>query len=810
MGDTVPPPLTQGVGYGVVVGLGVAFALGMVWTTKRLKKSFGEDDKSTETFMVANRSIGTGLTASAVISSWTYTSALLGSVYLTYWYGIALPIWWANGQSVMICFFAVLAIQAKLKCPNAHTLLEIIKVRYGTTAHVLWVFLCLVNNLFGFASMLVGAAASVSALTGVHIIASTYLLPLGVVVYTYFGGLRATFLTDYIHTFIIMIILVWFTIQVIMVDEIGSIGGLYDAIMRLPASQVVEGNHKGSYLTMTSEESVVFGIIHIVTNFGIGFAADVAAAVPGYILGGNAYFSIPWAFGTIVGLAALVLENTPGFPTYPRRMTHTEVANGLVLPYVSQAVAGKGGAAAILLILFMACTSVSSAQLIAVSSILSFDVYKPYFNPKATDKQLIKWSHYGVIGFSLIASSFATALHQGGVDLNWLFYMLGIVICPGTFPTCFSLLWDRQTKAAAIISPIVGMISGFVVWFGLAYRYSGTITIASLGGSYPCMFACVTSMFVPLPLSIAISYMQPSRFDFKKFRQIELVNGSTDIQMHGDEVYFTPERVKYMKRMSIIAAIWAAATFAGHVLLWPLPMYGARTVFSRSPPDIDSEGQTPVHGPSFRRQKRQASVYDAVAGRLNAHGFLPSAPYASKYRDTTSSSFRPVRPEEVLFRRQNAPVRYEESDFYFAHETLPSDRPLPSSDLLESVHAYSADFYDNATQDHGHDDYRSMDETALIAMGILIEEMAAESLGETGDLVLVEGEPISFEDNQLSSQTARTFGRKRANTGQSHILPSSGDDLSSVVKRTKRSKKRRLAHQQIPTTDIDTEVDDRS
>jgi hypothetical protein len=32
-----------------------------------------------------------------------------------------------------------------------------------------------------------------------------------------------------------------------------------------------------------------------------GFSANIAAAVPGYILGRNAYFAIPWVFGTIVG-----------------------------------------------------------------------------------------------------------------------------------------------------------------------------------------------------------------------------------------------------------------------------------------------------------------------------------------------------------------------------------------------------------------------------------------------------------------------------------------------------------------------------
>jgi hypothetical protein len=59
-----------------------------------------------------------------------------------------------------------------------------------------------------------------------------------------------------------MILLVWFSIRILTINEIGSIGGLYDAVSALPAA--VEGNYKGSYLTMTSKESLFFGIIHIV------------------------------------------------------------------------------------------------------------------------------------------------------------------------------------------------------------------------------------------------------------------------------------------------------------------------------------------------------------------------------------------------------------------------------------------------------------------------------------------------------------------------------------------------------------------
>ena len=45
---------------------------------------------------------------------------------------------------------------------------------------------------------------------------------------------------------------------------------------------------------------------------------------------------------------------------------------------------------------------------------------------------------------------------------------------------------------------------------------------------------------------------------------------------------FTPERTKYLKRMSSWAAFWAVFTVIGHVLLWPVPMFGARMAFSKS------------------------------------------------------------------------------------------------------------------------------------------------------------------------------------------------------------------------------------
>jgi Na+/proline symporter len=62
-----------------------------------------------------------------------------------------------------------------------------------------------------------------------------------------------SFLTDYIHTFIILVICIFFTIKPFTIPEIGSLGNLYDLVAAAGARNPVPGNHNGTYLTMTSK-----------------------------------------------------------------------------------------------------------------------------------------------------------------------------------------------------------------------------------------------------------------------------------------------------------------------------------------------------------------------------------------------------------------------------------------------------------------------------------------------------------------------------------------------------------------------------
>ncbi|KAM3553083.1 hypothetical protein ARSEF4850_007080 [Beauveria asiatica] len=219
-------------------------------------------------------------------------------------------------------------------------------------------------------------------------------------------------------------------------------------------------------------------------------------------------------------------------------------------------------------------------------------------------------------------------------------------------------------------------------------------------------------------------------------------------------------------------------------------------------PDFDSSAQSPgidalddFHQAETNRSKRRAaSVYDAVAGRLSYHKGALSKGEDKKPTPVTKYSLHETKygPDEVLFRRKDAPTRYAEHDVYYAHEReLPrSGRGvLPESDLLKAIHDYSGRFYgcmrrraNPAAQSYNVDE-ASMDETALLAFGILLEEAGRDVLGKRGDMVFTEG--VEPEDTDKDA----------ANRRNKQILPDTVGQLDGIPRQSqvkRRIKRRRV------------------
>lgn len=556
-------------------------------------------------FSTAGRTVKSGLVASAVVSSWTWAATLLQSSSVAFRYGVSGPLWYAAGATVQILLFATVAIELKRRAPNAHTFLEAVRARYGTYTHFVYITFGLFTNILVTAMLLTGGSAVVSSLTGVPTAAACFLLPLGVCIYTMFGGIKATFLTDYVHTVILLIIILTFAFTTYATgSELGSPKKVYDLLTEAAKANPVEGNAEGSYLTLRSREGAIFFVINIIGNFGTVFmdngyynkaiAAHPVHALPGYIMGGLSWFAIPWLCATTMGLAALALQDNPVFPTYPSPMADSEISAGLVLPYAATAILGSGGAVATLLIVFMAVTSAFSAQLIAVSSIFTYDIYNTYINPKASGKRLVYISHSCVAAFGIIMAGFSTGLYYAGISMGYLYLLMGVIISSAVLPATLTLMWKGQNVWAAALSPVLGLACSIIAWLVTTSKLNdGVINVATSGSNMPMLAGNVVALGSPILFVPILTFaLGQQNYDWISMKQIRLVDDSdVTAAAHLDlesvvgrhsELTAEAEAIEQAKlfRASKIAKYTTAAMTLILLILWPMPLYGSGYVFS--------------------------------------------------------------------------------------------------------------------------------------------------------------------------------------------------------------------------------------
>jgi hypothetical protein len=174
----------------------------------------------------------------------------------------------------------------------------------------------------------------------------------------------------------------------------------------------------------------------------------------------------------------------------------------------------------LLLSLFLAVTSCASAELIAVSSILTFDIYKAYFNDSASPERLIFVSKICICIFGLTMSVFAVIWNLIGIDLGWLFLVMGLIIGGAVFPMAFSITWTGQSKAGAIAGPISGLCAGIIAWLVTAQQYFGELTIASTGHEYSTLAGNMAAIFTGLIVTVVVSLCKPQNFDWAITRAI--------------------------------------------------------------------------------------------------------------------------------------------------------------------------------------------------------------------------------------------------------------------------------------------------
>lgn len=225
-----------------------------------------------------------------------------------------------------------------------------------------------------------------------------------------------------------------------------------------------------------------------------------------------------------MGLGCAALTNNPRFPTYPNPLSAAENGAGLSSPATAITLLGQGGAVLMLVLLFMAVTSSTSAELIAVSSLLTFDVYKTYIKPDASSARLVQISHFGIVLYALVLAAFCSILNAVGLTLTWLLTILAIIVGGASIPVGLILLWKPMSTVAAVASPWIGLVCGLVAWFVTTWKLSGTISVETTGNTINAVAGNVTSWGVGFIMSGVLTLAFPGKYTSTDARHIERSN----------------------------------------------------------------------------------------------------------------------------------------------------------------------------------------------------------------------------------------------------------------------------------------------
>jgi len=580
------PPLPEAAGYAIVLGFGAFFS---VFTTIMvyLDKVANGTVITSEFFNTAGRNVKTGLTASVIVSQWTWAATLLQSSNVAWNYGVSGPFWYASGATIQVLLFGILAIELKRRARTCHTVCELVYVRWGKAAHLTFIFFCLVANVIVTSMLLLGGAATVNALTGVDTDLASFLIPWGVILYTAAGGLKATFMASYLHTAIIFVVLVVcvYTVYVkeyssdLIYENLQAISGMSKEICEARFSNggttfyeqgtyscgPVTDNNGGSYMTMLSLGGLKFGIINIVGNFGTVFvdqsywqsaiAAKPASAHKGYLLGGIVWFTIPFALATSLGLAGVAL----GLP-----ITKGEAGSGLVPPATAVHLFGDFGAVMMATMLFMAITSTGSAEGIAVSSLICYDVYRRYINPNATGPQILMISRVVIVVFGLAMGGLGVALNHMGLNLGWVYQFMGNAIGSAVVPLWNVLMWKDANATGAVVAAWGGMILALATWLIICQAEFGEITVDNLGTLNPNLGGNIVALGSSALIHAGFSLASPQNYDFESMGKIEMME---DDKSGLDEADYSPEFLAEAKAW-IQKYGWGFTILM--VIVWPL------------------------------------------------------------------------------------------------------------------------------------------------------------------------------------------------------------------------------------------------
>ena len=390
-------------------------------------------------YLTANRNIGTFSLTTSLIASALGAWILFGPASASTWGGMGAIIGYSLGTAFPMFFLIFLGKKIRKEFPKGSTLVEFIRKKFGKSLFKLILLMTIFYMFIFLCAEVTAVAVLINYISGTELWLTALIVLLSTLIYTLYGGLKASIFTDNIQMIVIFVLLL---ISLIYINSFSGSQFSFEFIKEknphLLSSEYIPGYtagltffiavaatnlfHQGNWQRVyaakdykTLKKSLIisfFVIIPIV--FYMGFSGMVAFSIDPNIRPDLGFFSL------------LLKEKTTLLSVF-------------------------------IIVLGLALTISTVDTLInAISSLIVVDG-KAVFNFKKKTNYL-RFSKFVIIFLSII--SFVVA--SKGFDILYLFLLADLFCCAFVLTIFYSFYNKNISEKTAYIAIMIGLISGIL------------------------------------------------------------------------------------------------------------------------------------------------------------------------------------------------------------------------------------------------------------------------------------------------------------------------------------------------------------
>ena len=423
--------LTQSTSLTIVITISLIFLILGIYHSNKFQ--------GLNNYLTANRNIGTFSLTTSLIASALGAWILFGPASASTWGGMGAIIGYSLGTAFPMFFLIFLGKKIRKEFPKGSTLVEFIRKKFGKSLFKLILLMTIFYMFIFLCAEVTAVAVLINYISGTELWLTALIVLLSTLIYTLYGGLKASIFTDNIQMIVILVLLL---ISLIYINSFSGSQFSFEFIKEknphLLSSEYIPGYtagltffiavaatnlfHQGNWQRVyaakdykTLKKSLIisfFVIIPIV--FYMGFSGMVAFSIDPNIRPDLGFFSL------------LLKEKTTLLSVF-------------------------------IIVLGLALTISTVDTLInAISSLIVVDG-KAVFNLKKKTNYL-RFSKFVIIFLSII--SFVVA--SKGFDILYLFLLADLFCCAFVLTIFYSFYNKNISEKTAYIAIIIGLISGIL------------------------------------------------------------------------------------------------------------------------------------------------------------------------------------------------------------------------------------------------------------------------------------------------------------------------------------------------------------